>query len=1006
MEDFNIHGWSAIHEASYKGYSNAVIRFLNYAKDTGKTYLIELKTCDDLKATPLLIAGLGGHFEVIKILIEVGANLDEEIKYKGKYSHGLVEITVIRQDLNTLMYLYENFNDRVKICEKICNLMKNADNDDEVRSSISRTLELITNENKLKDELLGYPNFGKIFTLFVKQSSKNEESFSSSILVLLNIIKINHIRTLFIDNNGLQCLFESLNSQYLIIRQEVEKSNKKVENDEIKDDNADIEILTSLEKFDSCNLITASLGKAFCEISKYSDCIKFLIQENYGEKIIEFIKLLFDSNLLYRQYLNDAIRLKSTREDRFKKSIIFEQYIHSYLICLGNLLFACDFYKICFNKSYLYEYLLNMWTVMQATDSKNESRAASKCSSLPRITSSRHEDRDEEQQMFKKSIPFDFIPSKYYELTNASLTSIMEPAISSNLAKLLKLSIITVIGKSLYQNIELKNAYFYPKNSFKTTYLKYLNSEKNWYVITNEFINRLVEFLDPNRSVSRDVRLVILQFLINVYYNDATAISRLLETKNLYKVNLIIYLRNLLRKRCAILIREESMRTIWLLAGADDVYFTQNFKILIYKAIGTQFFVDSICDSEYLSIISLEALTVISRGPPFRESQKLVKGTEEVSRCHAIPAIIRLLKVKDELTLLALLKTILSCCMTTGYDNNYRNQLTFEKLGTLTAIFDILEKRTLFSRRLKSEGYLCLGSLVLNNSMVKTQVYKHFKDDVTVFINTLLMMLLGIDEELNHCFDIVDKLEYRILAGITITKFAYRCDEFGIKLVKSFGKIPWKTYSEILSGILSEESKLKSNLNDAKYLRIIKLKCLLGFQTAFLYKSIDSMQSSNDENDYPDPRAIGIKILIDTIQHGKNSYIRTIAIDCICRLINSDRTLVEPIITVDAVEVLCKQIEISETNQIDENEIGNCAITLAILVDFSAEGRRRLVKLSRKVPNIIKYLKYYNKSLNLDLLDQWDHYAKLLDMVKNKKFNAKPALIFPVIKKRNEKIKV
>ena len=1016
MEDFNIYGWSAIHEASYKGYSNAVTRFLNYARDTGKSYLIELKTCDNLKATPLLIAALGGHFECIQILLEAGANSHETIQYKGKYAHSIVEITVIRQDIDTILYLFDNFNDKLKICEKILNLMKNTDNDDEIRCSISRTLEQITSKSvkKLKDELLEYPNFGKVFTLFVKQSIKHDESLSSSILVILNILKVNHIRKSFTENNGIEYLYECLKDKYLIFREEIEKG-KKVES---SDENSEISILTSLETFESCNLMIASIGTAFSELSKYPDCIQVIIKENYGEKIIEFIKLLFDSNNLYRKYVNEVIQLSLNRKDTFRKVIIFEQYIHPYLTCLGNLVFASDFYKTCFNRSYLYEDILDLWCLIQLPGELKQEDRTSRLNSRPSSVSSSqpNQNNNEEHVLFKKASPFDFIPSKYTEIINASAMSIVEPAITPSLAKQLKLSIISSIGKVMYQNNDLKNVYFYPAvslNASKEVHLKCLNTKKNWYNITSEFISKLVDYLDPNKAIERDIRLIILQFFINIYYNDAKAIRNLLDCKHLGQINMIVYLRNLLRKRCAILVREESMRTIWRLAGADDIYFTQDFKILIYSAIGTQYFVDSICDSDYLSLIALEAINVIASGPPFRESQKLneklIKGTEEVSRFHSIPAVIRLLKTKDEVTMMLLLKTISSCCVTIGYDNNYRNQMAFLKLGTLPIVYDLCQKRGGFSKWIKSEAYLCLGSLVLNNVKVRHQVYKVLNEDITGLINVLLMMLLGIDEESTNEKDhAIDILEYRIQAGLTISLFSYRCDEFRIKLVRSFDKIPWKTFENILESILIEESKFKLPIDDLKYLRILKLKCLLGFQTASLYKIIDSAKFlSQNENDDPDPRAVGIKILTDLIQYSKNSYIRTIASDFICRLINTDRTLVEPLVTVDCVEILCKQLEDfgSSKMHISVNEIGNCAITLANLVDLSADGRRRIIKLARKVPNITKYLKYYNKTLNLDLLAQWDHYDKLLDMVKNKYLNPKlsTTLVLPLIKKNNKK---
>ena len=111
MDDFNSRGWSNIHEAAYKGYTIAVKKFLNYTKDTGKLFLIDLKTIDELKATPILIAALGGSLDCMKVLVDAGSVITETIKYKQKYDHGLVEIAVIRQDINVLLYLYEKFKD-------------------------------------------------------------------------------------------------------------------------------------------------------------------------------------------------------------------------------------------------------------------------------------------------------------------------------------------------------------------------------------------------------------------------------------------------------------------------------------------------------------------------------------------------------------------------------------------------------------------------------------------------------------------------------------------------------------------------------------------------------------------------------------------------------------------------------------------------------------------------------------------------------------------------------
>ena len=239
--------------------------------------------------------------------------------------------------------------------------------------------------------------------------------------------------------------------------------------------------------------------------------------------------------------------------------------------------------------------------------------------------------------------------------------------------------------------------------------------------------------------------------------------------------------------------------------------------------------------------------------------------------------------------------------------------------------------------------------------------------------------------------------------------FCYRCEEFRNDLIKNFDKIPLNVYVDIFEDLLVEERKVATNDND-EYLRVMRLKCLLAFQMAFLYNIIDSVQiSKEDANLYnrielQDPRAIGIKVLVDIIQYSKNSFIRTIAIDCICRLIKTDKTLVEPIIIVDSVEILCKQLEIASGNviKISEKEIGNCAITLAHLVDFSAEGRRRIIKISRRVPMIMQSLKYYNQSLNLDLRLQWEHYENIFNMCKNKQVYPKTSVFLPQINQKKK----
>lgn len=1109
MEDFNIHGWSAIHEAAYKGYANAVTRFINYAKETDKMYLLELKTIDELKATPLLIAALGGHLDCIQVLIDSGANLNEFIFYKGKSKHSIVDIAVIRQDINVLLYLYENFNEKLEICTRLCNLMINETNDDEMRASIGRTLEVITEKTskdlmlEFKNELINNPKFATLFTTFFKQSFQFDESFSSCSLILLNILYIDDLRKEFNLNKCIDSLIKCLDIQNDFIQKEYQLKLNGTDSESI------IEI-ASFEKIDSSILIVASIGQALAEISKYDDCIDIIIKENYCEKIILFIKLLFDLNNFRKKYYK-SMGYSVAESLKFNKTLIlFEQYIHTYLICLGNLIAINTRCKMLFNEVFLYEYIVNLWFQMHmhsqqpsqqppymsqhhiSKPNQMSNRRESQMSSysimssnyysnsllMPintnsKITSSLMQPKAKlsltsslasldigyrNKAKLAPLLAFDHIPEQFNAIN--SIIDQEEPKITSNLIRLLKLAIIDCIGKSFYNNIELKSAYLYPDTvANKRKQYKYLHKDKNWHYVTNLFINALVEFLDANRAVDRELRASILKFISLLFANDRTAVRLLVDfqhssgqTKN--ETMLIDSLKGLIRKSSALVVREEAIKTIWIISGADDSYNTLNEKLFIYKAIGTQRFVDCLCDSDYLSLISLEALQVIAGGPPFRESVtgKLIKGTEEVARLHAIPSIIRLLKTKNEELLINTLKTVSKCCVSIGYDNNYRNQITFCQLGTLQILNEICQRRLNASKMLKHEAYICLSSLALNNISVKNMIYDNFYHKNVGLIEILLLMLLGIDENSitnDEVTVILDKhaaenkldmtsLEYRIMAGLALSAFAYRDDELKLKLIEKFDKIPWKIFIDLYNYIVCEEFRFKMMNNTENLFKIVRLKCLFAFLMASLYSIIDSIGARDINTDnveieeiksesidqsipiidvYDDPRAVAIKVLIDMVRFNNNSYIRTIAIDSICRLINGDRTLVEPIVSIDIIEILCEKLEFIDSSNRTENEIGNCSLTLAYLTEFSPEARRRIIKIARRVSNVMKMMTYYNKRINSELAAQWKHYENLMDIVKKKQplneINAKKSLHFlplitktPRIKTKLPKLKI
>lgn len=106
---------------------------------------MEQRTIDEYKSTPLLIAALGGHLDLIEFLIKNGADISAKLDYKG-LKHGIVEVAVIREDIPLLCYLYEKVTDLPKRMRDMLGVEKL---DQESRTSVGRTIQKLS---------LEYPN--------------------------------------------------------------------------------------------------------------------------------------------------------------------------------------------------------------------------------------------------------------------------------------------------------------------------------------------------------------------------------------------------------------------------------------------------------------------------------------------------------------------------------------------------------------------------------------------------------------------------------------------------------------------------------------------------------------------------------------------------------------------------------------------------------------------------------------------------------------------------------
>ena len=93
------------------------------------------------------MAALGGHIEVVELLMKNGADITAKLDYRS-VKHGLLEIAVIREDLALLCLVFEKFSDSTK---RVMTLMGLERLDIESRACVGRCIQRLSLEYNLKN---------------------------------------------------------------------------------------------------------------------------------------------------------------------------------------------------------------------------------------------------------------------------------------------------------------------------------------------------------------------------------------------------------------------------------------------------------------------------------------------------------------------------------------------------------------------------------------------------------------------------------------------------------------------------------------------------------------------------------------------------------------------------------------------------------------------------------------------------------------------------------------
>lgn len=545
----------------------------------------------------------------------------------------------------------------------------------------------------------------------------------------------------------------------------------------------------------------------------------------------------------------------------------------------------------------------------------------------------------------------------------------------------------------MYNNDELKAKYIYSYDVTKITSTVELTHDpattdvfpattESIQQSLNQFIKLLTTLVNDN---DRDFQIQVLKFIQIICVDDLKMQERIVSSKGISTSSLINNFRVLFRKQCPINILTLALNCIWTLTGNENYYENYDRKYLVYRAVGSQKYVDVLFESDdELTLRCIEAIQILASSPLYRdaETNELVNPQDEVAKIHAIPAIVRLLKSTNPRILSYTFKTISYLCVNSSYMNNVKNQSSIEKLATISLVIDICNKSS-FSDKLKSEAYYSLSMICLNNPKNRKSLSKQLNGRLDNLIRNLfrLMTLRSLDHDEDH--DVgdlnsqLDLISTQTRAGLTLCAFCYKNREFMEKILNTMGRMNWQPLKRLLlklDKMLDEAVKTKDRKN---YFLLQKLRCFYGYQLCVFYYLIDV----EDE----DPRVIGIKIIMDSIPKTKNTLLRSIGCCYVGKLISFNQDFVGSFVAINAVEILAQSmLVVKETNDPDyqrpcESERCNAALTLGFLTNYSIEARRRFLKLSRRYPTLIDTLKYFNKVVHIDLVQQWNHYLTLKD---------------------------
>lgn len=209
--EWDAYGWAPIHYAAFRGFCRCLEIMV-----TEIPILLDFKTNDDRRSTPLMLAVMSADLKTVKCLLDMGASVEA----LNRLGHGIVELCAFKQYTHILQYLIDKDYPNLPVWWNLVVLL-GSDVDSDVLAA-AKCLRVMT--WKVKDGV--NPNwkpvcdngFGETIVK-VLSSEVFDEAKVEALHTTLNIIARDEVKRLVVSHDIIPTLIKLLqSSNYLIVQ--------------------------------------------------------------------------------------------------------------------------------------------------------------------------------------------------------------------------------------------------------------------------------------------------------------------------------------------------------------------------------------------------------------------------------------------------------------------------------------------------------------------------------------------------------------------------------------------------------------------------------------------------------------------------------------------------------------------------------------------------------------------------------------------------------------------